>query len=161
MWSSRPLYDGRYIAAVPPLHHSIRWDDVVLLVARLTLAALFLPSGLDKLLHMQQFVASLAQYTLFGVPLPHPKLFAGLAAVVELGGGIMLVLGLFTRWAALALVGFLVVATAASHRYWEYRAPERQAEQVEFQANVAIAAGLLALSVAGGGIMGLDRRRRI
>ena len=160
MWSSRPLYDGRYVAATPPLARSVHWDDIALLVARLTLAALFLPAGLQKLLHMDQFVAFVAQYDFFGYALPRPKFFAGVAVVLELGGGIMLLLGLFTRWAALALVAFVIVATAASHRYWEYRAPERQAEQVEFQANVAIAAGLLALSVAGGGVMGLDRRRR-
>ena len=160
MWSSRPLYDGRYLAATPPLPRSIRWDDVALLVARLTLAALFLPAGAQKLLHMDQFVAIVAQYDVFGYALPRPKLFAGLAVVIELGAGIMLLLGLFTRWAALALIAFLVVATAASHRYWEYRAPERQAQQIEFQSNLAIAAGLLALSVAGGGVMGLDRRRR-
>jgi putative oxidoreductase len=160
MWSSRPLYDGRYLAAVPPLNHSFRWEDVALLVARLTLAALFLPAGMQKLLHMDQFVATLAQYNFFGFPLPRPKLFAGVAVVVELGAGIMLVLGLFARWAALALVAFVIVATLASHRYWEYPVPERQAEQTEFQQNVGIAAGLLALSVAGGGMMGLDRRRR-
>jgi putative oxidoreductase len=160
MWSSRPLYDGRYVAATPPLARSVHWDDIALLVARLTLAALFLPAGLQKLLHMDQFVAFMSQYELFGYALPRPKLFAGVAVVVELGGGIMLLLGLFTRWAALALIAFLVVATAVSHRYWEYRGPERHAEQIEFQANVAIAAGLLALSVAGGGVMGLDRRRR-
>lgn len=160
MWSSRPFYDGRYLAATPPLARSVHWDDIALLVARLTLAALFLPAGLQKLLHMDQFVALVSQYELFGHALPRPKFFAGVAVVVELGGGVMLLLGLFTRWAALALIAFLIVATAVSHRYWEFRGPERRAEQVEFQANVAIAAGLLALSVAGGGIMGLDRRRR-
>jgi putative oxidoreductase len=160
MWSSRPLYDGRYLAAVPPLHHAFRWEDAALLIARLTLAALFLPDGIHKLLHMEQFVATLAQYNVFGVPLPRPKFFAGLAVVIELGAGIMLFLGLFARWAALALVAFVIGATLGSHRYWEYQGPERQVEQVEFQQNVAIAAGLLALSVAGGGMMGLDRRRR-
>jgi putative oxidoreductase len=160
MWSSRPLYDGRYLAAVPPLHHAFRWEDMALLVARLALAAVFLPAGMHKLMHMDQFVATLAQYNVFGFPLPHPKLFAGFAVVVELGAGIMLVLGLFARWAALALVVFVIIATFASHRYWEYPGAERSAEQLEFQQNVAIAAGLLALSVAGGGMMGLDRRRR-
>jgi putative oxidoreductase len=146
MWSSRPLYDGRYLTAVPPLHHSIRWDDFALLLARLTLAALFLPSGFQKLLHMEQFVVALVQHGAFGFALPFPKLIAGLAVVVELGGGIMLTLGLFTRWAALALIGFLLVVTWVT--------------QANVQQNVAIAAGLLALSVAGGGMMGLDRRRK-
>jgi putative oxidoreductase len=146
MWSSRPLYDGRYLAAVPPLHHAFRWEDVALLVARLTLAALFLPAGMQKLLHMDQFMAVIAQYSFFGYALPHPKFFAGIAVVVQLGGGIMLTLGLFTRWAALALIAFLTVATWIS--------------PADLQQNVAIAAGLLALSVAGGGMMGLDRRRR-
>src|SRR5262252_4330711 len=141
MWSSRPLYDGRYLAAVPPLHHSVRWEDVALLLARLTLAALFLPSGFQKLLHMEQFVAALVQHGVFGYALPFPKLLAGLSVVVQLGGGIMLVLGLFTRWAALALIAFLIVAMWMS--------------QVDLQQNVAIVAGLLALSVAGGGGLGL------
>jgi len=145
MWSSRPLYDGRYLAAVPPLHHAIQWDGVALLVARLTLAFLFLPAGVQKLLHMEQFVAVIVQHGVLGYVLPYPKLFAGLTVVVQLGGGIMLALGLYTRWAALALVAFLVVATWIS--------------PASLQQNVAIAAGLLALSVAGGGVMGLDRRR--
>ena len=37
-----------------------RTEDVALLVARLLVAALFLPSGIDKLLHFSRFVASLA-----------------------------------------------------------------------------------------------------
>ena len=37
-----------------------RTEDVALLVARLIVAALLLPSGIDKLLHFSRFVASLA-----------------------------------------------------------------------------------------------------
>jgi uncharacterized membrane protein YphA (DoxX/SURF4 family) len=36
-----------------------RTEDVALLVARLLVAALLLPSGIDKLLHFSRFVASL------------------------------------------------------------------------------------------------------
>jgi putative oxidoreductase len=155
MWSTRPLYDGRYLVASPPVHASMQWEDVALLVARLALVALFLPSGMNKLLHMDQFVASLAQHAL-----PYPKVFAGLAVMAEVGGSLMLLLGLMTRWAALLLFVFVLAATGISHRYWEYEPPQRQAQQINFQKNLAIAGGLLALSIAGGGIIGLDRRRR-
>ena len=159
MASSRPLYDGRYMAAAPP-STAIHWEDVALLVARLAIAALFLPAGLQKLMHFSAFAASLDDKTIWaGIALPAPRAFAALAVLAELGGSLLLLAAIFARWAALLLVLFVAMATLTSHRYWEYEPPARQAQQTNFYKNVAIAGGLLGLFVAGPGGIGFDRRR--
>jgi putative oxidoreductase len=159
MASTRPLYDGRYVTAAPPASVT-HWEDVALLVARLAIVALFLPAGLGKLIHFSSFAASLADKTIWaGVPLPFPRVFAGLAVLAELGGSLLLLGGIFARWAALLLVAFVFMATLTSHRYWEAQPPARQAQQMNFYKNVAIAGGLLGLFVAGPGGVGFDRRR--
>ena len=162
MASSGPLYDGRYVAAAPPSATVVHWEDVALLVARLAIVALFLPAGMQKLMHLSDFAASLAGKTLWaGMPLPYPKALAALAVLAEVGGSILLLFGLFARQAALLLVVFTLVATMVSHRYWEYEPPARAAQQMNFYKNAAIAGGLLALSVAGAGAIGFDGRRRM
>jgi putative oxidoreductase len=162
MASTRPLYDGRYVAAAPPsTEHALHWEDVGLLIARLGMVALFLPAGLQKLTHFGAFAASLAGKTLWaGVALPYPEVFAVLAVVAELGGSVLLLFGLGARWAAILLVLFVAMATITTHRYWEFEPPARQSQQTNFYKNVAIAGGLFALAAAGGGAIGFDRRRR-
>jgi len=63
-----------------------RTEDVALLVARLLVAALLLPSGIDKLLHFSRFVASLA-----GKGVPYAKFVAALDVAIEVVGPVALV----------------------------------------------------------------------
>ena len=76
-----------------------RTEDVALLVARLLVAALLLPSGIDKLLHFSRFAASLAAK---GVP--YAKFVAALDVAVEVVGPVALIVGLWPMWTALVLV---------------------------------------------------------
>ena len=123
-----------------------RANDFVLLVARLAVAALFLPSGFSKLFGLSGFAASLAAK---GVPFPEVLAFVG--AATEVVGGAALVLGLAPRLTSVALVGFTVVATLISHRYWHFPEAARQAQQIQFFKNVAIFGGLLFYFVSGPG----------
>ena len=70
----------------------------------------------------------------------------------ELGGGILLALGLFVPFAALAIVGVMVVATALVH--WQ-KGFFNGAGGYEF--NLLIAAADLALAATGAGRFSLDR----
>jgi len=77
------------------------------LVSRLTIAGIFLQTGWGKLHHLDkvtQFFASLG--------IPAPQLQAPFVATVEFGGGLLILLGLFTRLAAIPLIGTMVVAIA-------------------------------------------------
>jgi putative oxidoreductase len=71
-----------------------------------------------------------------------------LVILTELGGGLMVLLGLKTRWAAVALCGFCLLTALLIH--W------RANEMIEVQKNVAIAGGFLALAAFGPGPWSLD-----
>ena len=68
------------------------------LAGRILIAAIFVVAGLGKITGFECTVGYIASQGL-----PRPQLAAIGAILVELGGGIMLVLGWKTRWAAAAL----------------------------------------------------------
>jgi putative oxidoreductase len=139
-----------------------RTNDLILLVGRCAIAALFLPGGIQKLVNYSAFAAQLGGRGLpFGWSLPHPEIFAGLAVAIEVIGPLMILLGIQTRWAALLMVAFVIMATATSHRYWEFAdAAARRAQTTNFYKNVGLVGGLLFLYVAGQGAFSWDHRRR-
>ena len=83
------------------------------LVGRILLAILFIKYGFEKVVGFQGTVGYIA-----AKGLPMPAVLAALAAVVELGGGILLAVGLITGWAALALAGFCVLTAFLFHPFW-------------------------------------------
>src|SRR3569833_3641960 len=89
--------------------------DLWLLIGRVLLGWLFLYSGYTKIMNMAGAVAYL---TNLKAPMPEVLVYFSVAA--EFGLGVLLVLGLATRYAAVLGMLFMVVATALAHRYWEY-----------------------------------------
>ena len=71
-----------------------------------------------------------------------------LVILTELGGGLLVLIGLKVRWAAIALCGFCLMTAAIIH--W------RADEMIEVQKNVAMAGGFLALAVFGPGRWSLE-----
>jgi len=125
--------------------------DTMLLVARAAMAAIFLPSGFQKLTHLGAFAASLSQH---GVP--DATQLAPLAASVEFFGALLILTGTRFRWAALLMAGFTAVAALISHRFWELGEAARAAQEVQFMKNLAILGGFVALFVAGPGLYSVD-----
>lgn len=87
-----------------------------------------------------------------GLGVPAPGLFAVIVTLVELLGGLALILGLFTRLAAIPLAVDMLVATLTVHLPNGFSA---QNGGYEFTL-VLLAAGV-ALAVAGPGEAALDR----
>jgi putative oxidoreductase len=115
-----------------------------ILVARLFASAIFIIAGYGKLGAgydgTQVYMASV------GVPgglLP-------LVIALELGGGIALLLGFQTRLVAFLLAGFSIIAALIFHSGAD------QMQQIMFMKNFAMAGGLLAFTVFGGGRLSLD-----
>jgi putative oxidoreductase len=132
-----------------------RMHDAILLLGRLLVAAMFLPSGVSKLSNFQGFSASLADKGL-----PHPELWAVAAVALEVLGPIALIIGIFPRLTALALIAFVIAATATSHRFWEYQEPQRRAQEINFSKNVGVMGGLLFYFVSGAGRWSFHRQAR-
>src|ERR1700704_809812 len=132
-----------------------RANDLVLLIGRLLMAALFLPSGITKLLGFSGFAASLATKGL-----PYPEAWAAAAIAIEVLGPIALIVGFLPRWTALLLIAFVVMASGTTHRYWEFtEAAARRTQEVNFYKNVGIVAGLLFYFVSGPGAWSFGRWR--
>lgn len=123
--------------------------DTVTLAARLMLALMFLIAGWGKLgagyAGTQQYMASVG---LPGMLLP-------LVILTELGGGVAVLIGLFTRLAAVALAGFTLVAALFFHTDFA-----DQMQAIMFMKNIAIAGGLLVLAVHGPGSYSVDATLR-
>src|ERR1700704_2141368 len=134
-----------------------RANDLVLLIGRLLMAALFLPSGISKLLGFSGFAASLATKGL-----PYPEALAAGAVAIEVLGPIALVLGFLPRWTAVILIAFVIMASATTHRYWEFAdAAARRAQEVNFFKNIGVIAGLLFYFVSGPGGWTLARSKSV
>ena len=122
-------------------------NDAFVLLGRLFLAALFLPSGISKAMGFSTFAASLA-----AKGLPYSEVWAAAAVAIEVLGPIALILGVVPRWTSLVLIAFVIMATATTHRYWEFTdAAARRAQEINFYKNGGIVAALLFYFVSGAG----------
>lgn len=130
--------------------------DAILLAARILLMLLFLIFGLEKVTGFGQTASLFAH---MGVPLP--TLATLVAIMVELGMGMLLVLGLFTRPLAILMALYTCATAFIGHHYWTLSGSERFFAEIDFFKNVAIAGGLLLLYVAGPGRHSLDRKLRL
>jgi putative oxidoreductase len=125
---------------------SSRAEDAALLLGRLFVAALFLPSGVNKLLAFSSFAASLA-----AKGLPYPTVIAALLVAAEVVGPIALIAGAWPRWTALALVALAAVTLWIGHRHSGLSVLMRPSRNVEFYRTVAIMGGLLFYFASGPG----------
>jgi putative oxidoreductase len=132
-----------------------RTEDAALLFGRLLVAALLLPSGIDKLLHFSRFSASLA-----AKGLPYAKVLAGLDVAIEVLGPVAIIIGLWPLWTALALIGLTLLTTWTTYRFGMFAAAFRQPQQVQVLKSLAVVAGLLFYSVSGPGAWSRTALRR-
>jgi putative oxidoreductase len=121
---------------------------------RLLLALIFVVSGLQKF----GSLAGTAGYIASG-GLPAPMVLAVIVAALEVVGGIALIVGFQTRWAALALGLFTLLASLLFHKFWAVPAEQAFVQQLMFMKNLSIAGGLFAVAALGAGPVSLDARR--
>jgi putative oxidoreductase len=127
-------------------------DSWILLFARLTVVPLFIYSGVGKVLAFNVTAGRLNGWADgFG-----SALAAG-AIAVELVGGAALLLGLFARQAAVALILFTIGATLMFHNFWA--APEAQVVQqtVNFLKNIGLIGALALIAFHGPGRYAVHR----
>jgi putative oxidoreductase len=128
--------------------------NIIWLVGRILIGGIFVQSGFAKLINLSAFAAMLSAQ---GTPDGTAASLAPIAAAVEFGGGLLIVVGLATRYAALLMIAFVIAATLVSHRFWDFEGPMRQMQIINFEKNLAIVGGFLFVFVTGGGRYGIDR----
>lgn len=103
------------------------------------MAFIFIVEGWLKIANYPAVIDYMQSYGVSGRLLP-------LVILTELGGGLLVALGLLTRWAAVALAGFALLTALFFHR--DFADPE---QVINFHKNLAIAGGFLLLAGFGPG----------
>jgi len=129
-----------------------RTSDALALLARALLAVLFIQSGWGKLMGFAGVVGYIA-----AKDLPMPQVLAVMSVAIELGGGILLLIGWRARWVALLFVVFVLVITPIFHNFWNAAANQVQSQQINFMKNLAILGGMLMVVAFGPGRFSVDR----
>jgi putative oxidoreductase len=124
------------------------------LAGRLLLALIFVISGYNKLVGFDGTVGYIASK---GLPLP--QLAAAAAIAIELVGGVLLVIGWQTRWAATAIFLFMIPTTLIFHAFWAAPAANLQMETIQFMKNLCIMGGMLYVMAFGAGPLSVDNRK--
>lgn len=88
-------------------------QDAITLIGRSLIALLFIVAGFDKIMNFSDATAYLTSQGL-----AYPSVIAFLAIIFELGGGLMVLLGWKTRFAAFMLFVFTVPVILIFHSFW-------------------------------------------
>jgi putative oxidoreductase len=118
-----------------------------LLVLRLAVGAVFIYHGWMKLSGMEATASMMT-----GIGLPMPMFWAWLVAIVEFGGGIAIILGLFNRIVTALLAINMVVALLTVHTKMPYGGAT--------ELPIVLLAALLALHTTGPGNCALMGRKQ-
>lgn len=123
-------------------------DKLLDIAARLLIAQIFIISGFSKLMG---YGATQGYFSSLGVPMPGVLL--PLVILVELGGGLALLLGFKTRWVAAVLALFAAASAFIAHSNFA-----DQGQMIHFMKNFAMAGGLLLFVKYGAGQPSVDGR---
>lgn len=118
-------------------------SDLMILVGRVLMALLFIISGFGKL---TAAAGTKAYFAKIGVPVPDIAYIVAVA--VELGVGILFLVGVKTRIMAVVLAVFAVATAVLGHG--------ELAQETQFLKNLAIAGGFLGFVMLGGGAYSVD-----
>lgn len=124
------------------------------LAGRILLSLMFIISGWGKI---TGFAGTAGYMASKGMPFAQLLLLG--AIVVELGGGLMLLVGWKARLAALAIFLFIIPATLVFHDFWAADAAQAQNQMIHFMKNLTIMGGMLYVMAFGAGPFSLDARK--
>ena len=125
------------------------------LFGRVLLALIFIIAGFHKITGFAGTAEMMA-----GRGLPLPQVLLAATILIELGGGLMILLGWHARWAALAIFLFLIPTTLIFHAYWSVDPSQPlmvKNQMNQFMKNLAIMGGMLYVVAYGSGPFSLKK----
>jgi putative oxidoreductase len=137
----------------PMLSHAdslvVMWQDFLILCGRVLMGWIFVQSGWRKLMDIPAFVKTMPRRDL-------PDFLGYLAPPVEVIGGLMILFGAATRYGALLILLFTIIATFSSHRYWNFPEAQQANQASHFWKNISMMGGQVLLLITAGGRFSID-----
>ncbi|CAE6731694.1 Inner membrane protein YqjF [Candidatus Nitrotoga fabula] len=121
------------------------------LIARILMAAMFVMAGFSKIGGFEGTVGYIASK---GLPLA--SVVAVLTIILEIAGGLAIMVGYKARIAAFLLGGFTLLAALIFHNFWAAPAEQAFVQNMLFMKNISIAGGLFLLAALGSGSCSID-----
>ena len=125
-------------------------------LGRLLLSSLFIWAGYGKLMDIG---ATLQEFQAGGAPAP--SLMVWVAIIIELGGGLALLVGVLTRWVAGILALWCLATAFAVHLGAAMHAGDPAValdNMIHFYKNLSLAGGLTYVVAFGAGRFSIDKR---
>jgi putative oxidoreductase len=122
--------------------------DWIALVGRLAMSFIFIHGGIGKAMNPS---GTMGLFHRIGLPLPGAAYAVALA--IEIGVGVLFLLGFRARVSALILAGWCIATAFAEHYH-----PGDANNMIHFWKNVCMAGGFLQVVAFGAGRFSLDRR---
>lgn len=127
-------------------------NSFLMLLGRVCFSLLFVIAGYAKLMALNEAASALAAQ---GVPVPGVMVFV--ATFLELVGGLMVLLGWYTRVGAFLLFLFVLPETWYFHTFWTVATPMDMVGQFShFMKNLSIMGGALYIMAVGAGHVSID-----
>jgi len=153
MQATRETYPRDVSVARPIVRPSVEsWGP---LIGRVLIAAIFLVSGVAKVTDFDGTVGHMR-----AAGLPATEALAAMAAVIELGCALALLLGVWARSAGLLLALYLIPVTLVFHAFWNHTGMDQRMQLINFLKNLGIMGGLSYGAADGPGLFAIDARRR-
>jgi len=133
--------------------------EIVYALGRIAVPIVFIVFGVIQFSDIAPYIASPAVLKFVvatGNVLP-PTVVAYAVACIDLIGGLMVLVGFKTRWAALTLLAFTALTIFFAHPFWTMEGATRAANQVQALKNISIIGALLMIAAHGAGRFSFDK----
>ena len=121
--------------------------DWVGLAGRVLMSAIFIQGGINKALAP---AATMAYFTKLGLPMPGAAY--ALTLIIEIGAGLLFLVGFRARLTGLVLAAWCVATAFAAHYH-----PGDSGQMIHFMKNICMAGGFLQVVAFGAGRLSADR----
>jgi putative oxidoreductase len=128
-------------------------QDKVLLAARLLVTPLFIYSGIGKILAFGVTASRLP-----GGEGGFGSFLAAGSIVVELGCSLALIVGIWSRYAALILIAFTIAASLMFHNFWASPAAQVTAQTINFCKNLGLIGLFAMIATFGPGSYSIEKK---
>jgi putative oxidoreductase len=128
--------------------------SIVPLIGRILISPIFILAGISKIANFSVITGYAAN-----AHLPLPGVALACAAAIQILGGLAILMGFHTKFAAWIVFLFLIPTTLMLHNFWTMAGAERTINISHFETNLAIMGGLLILATFGAGAYSVDSAR--